>query len=100
MKTIELYKIIHDNGEWANGVQNGDTLQDNITAETVESMKSQFRYLGIMDRFRVESKGLFKVRKVTYHCNSMSQSAIDDGGDNDPFEIVESVYTPLLTNNQ
>jgi len=94
MKTIELFQMIHDNGEWADGVKNGDIHRDNITAAEVESLKAQLTHLGVADRFRFESKGLFTAREVTYNCNSMSQSDIDNGGDNDPFEMVSVTYTP------
>ena len=94
MKTIELFKMIHDNGEWANGVKNGDVHRDNITADEVASLRAQLSHLGVADRFRFEGKGLFKAREVTYTVDSMSRSDIEKGGDNDPFEMVNVIYTP------
>tara|TARA_R110000772_G_scaffold93212_4_gene190477 strand:- start:175 stop:345 length:171 start_codon:yes stop_codon:yes gene_type:complete len=50
------------------------------------------------DFLSVESAGLFTAKRVSYTVNSMSQSDIDAGGDNDPFDLYETVYTPLATN--
>jgi len=93
MKTIELFKMIHDNGDWADGVKNGDINRDNINADEVESLKAQLTHLGVADRFRFESKGLFTAREVSYTVDSMSRADINNGGDNDPFEMVSVIYT-------
>ena len=87
--------MIHDNGTWANGVKNGDVHADYLTAEAVEQQKGMLEGLYIGDRFRFESMGLFTAKKVSYIVNSMSQADIDAGGDNDPFEQVQTIYTSI-----
>lgn len=95
MKTIELYQLIHDNGEWADGVQNGDIHSDNITARTAESLRAQLTHLGILDRFRFESKGLFKVETFTYTERTLPQYLIDQGCDCDTYEVTQTTYTKI-----
>lgn len=93
--TVELFSMIHDNGEWANGVKNGDVHAEHLTASAVAQRKRMLDGLFIGDRFRFESMGLFSSKRIRYTVNSMSQAEIDAGGDNDPFEQVETIYTPM-----
>jgi hypothetical protein len=94
MKTIELYSMIHDNGEWANGVKNGDVHCDYLSAARVESKKRDLESLGMSDRFRFESMGFFTAHTVPCVVNSMTQSDIDAGGDCESFETFKTIYSP------
>ena len=93
MKTTELYSMIHDNGKWADGVQNGDIHLEKLTLDAVNQQKAMLAYLGLSNRFRFESMGFFTSKEVRRMVNSMSQADIDEGGDNDPFEQVYTVRT-------
>lgn len=46
------------------------------------------------EHFIVQSEGFFIARRVAYDCNSMSKADIDAGGDNDPYTIYGTEYTP------
>jgi len=93
MKTTELYSMIHENGEWAEGVQNGDIHLENLTLDAVNQQKAMLEGLGLSERFRFESMGFFGRKEVRQMVNSISQADIDAGADNDPFEQVYTVWT-------
>ena len=93
--TVELFAMIHDNGTWANGVNNGDVHADHLTEDSVKQRKRMLEGFGLGDRFRFDSMGLFTAKTIAYTVNSMSQADIDAGGDNDPFEQVQTIYTPV-----
>ena len=93
METTELFSMIHDNGEWANGVKNGDIHLEKLTLEAVNQQKAMLKGLGLSDRFRFESMGFFGRKEVRRMVNSISRADIDAGADNDPFEQVHVIWT-------
>ena len=93
METTELFSMIHDNGEWADGVKNGDTHLEKLTLDAVNQQKAMLEGLGLADRFRFESMGFFGRKEVRRMVNSISRADIDAGADNDPFEQVYAVWT-------
>jgi len=93
METTELFSMIHDNGEWANGVNNGDTHLEKLTLDAVNQQKAMLKGLGLADRFRFESMGIFGRKEVRRMVNSISQADIDAGADNEPFEQVYTIWT-------
>ena len=95
MKATELFSMIHDNGEWANGVNNGDIHLEKLTLDAVNQQKAMLDSVGLSNRFRFESMGFFTSTEVRRMVNSMSQADIDAGGDNDPFEQVHTVWDKI-----
>ena len=93
MKTTELFSMIHGNGEWADGINNGDIHMEKLTLDAVNQQKAMLEGLGLSGRFRFESMGLFMRKEVRRMVNSISQADIDAGADNDPFEQVYTVWT-------
>ena len=93
METTELFSMIHDNGEWANGVKNGDIHLEKLTLDAVNQQKAMLEGLGLANRFRFESMGFFAPKEVRRMVNSISRADIDAGVDNDPFEQVYTIWT-------
>lgn len=93
--TVELFKLIHDNGSWEPPVKNGDVHSEKLTAEDVKQYKRTLKVLGMLDRFRFESQGLFTARTSTHTESTVPQYLIDEGVDSDTYEVTSTIYEPI-----
>ena len=88
MKTVELFSIRH--------IESGTEVRNRLSREGVNQEIRTIHGLGLDDSlFAIESEGHFTYREVTTQYNSMSQADIDNGGDNDPYELTQRIYTPV-----
>ena len=86
MENIELFRIIN----------NGKVVRSRYTHESVKRDLAMLGKLGLdTSSFTVESEGKFTYTDITTEYNSMSQSCIDEGGDNEPFKLTHRIYKPL-----
>ena len=88
-KAITLFKI--------RNIESGNLVREQLTQAGVTEVRQSLRVMGVnFDEFlSVEPVGRFTAKRVAHTVNSMSQFDIDAGGDNDPFDLYETVYTPL-----
>ena len=91
-EAITLFQIRNTN--------TGNLVRERLTKDGVVAVRRCLERLSVDfdDFLAVESAGLFTAKRVAYTVNSMNQSDIDAGGDNDPCDLYETVYTPLATN--
>ena len=87
MKTVELFSI--------RNLVTDEIVRNQLSQAGVDQNLQTLEALGIADEFSVESEGHFTYREVTTQYNSMSQAGIDNGGDNDPYELTQRIYTPV-----
>ena len=87
-KTITLFQI--------RNIESGELVREQLTQAGVTEVRRSLRAMGVnFDEFlSVEPVGRFTAKRVAHKVNSMSQSDIDTGGDNDPSNLYETVYTP------
>ena len=90
MKTVELFRI--------RNIRTGEIVRDQMSQAGVDQDIRILEDLGIAHEVSVESEGHFTYREVTTEYNSMSQADIDNGGDNDPYEVTHRIYKPVNTN--
>lgn len=89
MKTVELFSI--------RNLVTDEIVRNQMTKEGVDETLRVLEGYGVdtFVDFAVESEGHFTYREVTTKYNSMSQDDIDNGGDNDPYELTHRIYTPV-----
>lgn len=89
MKTVELFSI--------RNLVTDEIVRNQMTKQGVDEVFRVLEGYGydISSTLSVESEGHFTYREVTTKYNSMSQDDIDNGGDNDPFELTHRIYTPV-----
>ena len=89
MKTVELFSI--------RNLVTDEIVRNQMSKAAVdETLRVLERYgVDTFVDFAVESEGHFTYREVTRTYNSMSQADIDDGGDNEPYELTHRIYTPV-----
>jgi len=89
MKTVELFRI--------RNLATGEIVRNQLSQAGVDQDLLTLEALGVdtSSDFSVESEGHFTYREVTTKYNSMSQDDIDNGGDNDPYELTHRIYTPV-----
>jgi len=88
MKTVELFRIVNKS--------NNKECRGRLTAKGLAYEKRFIEGMGIsLDGFSFESEGMFTAKTISYMVNSMSQHDIDCGGDNDPFEQTQTIYTAV-----
>jgi hypothetical protein len=84
MKTVELFSI--------RNLVTDEIVRNQLSQAGVDQDLRTLEALGIASDFSVESEGHFTYREVTTQYNSMSQADIDNGGDNDPYELTQRIY--------
>ena len=91
-KAITLFQI--------RNINTGNLVRERLTKNGVVEVRRCLEGMSVDfdDFLAVECAGLFTAKRVAYTINSMSQADIDAGGDNDPCDLYETVYTPLATN--
>ena len=87
MKTVELFSI--------RNLVTGKIVRNQLSQAGVDQDLRTLEALGIASDFSVEGEGHFTYCEVTTQHNSMSQADIDNGGDNDPYELTQRIYTPV-----
>jgi len=87
--TVELFRL--------RTISTDTVCRSRLSREGIDQELRMIKNLGLDPEtdFAVESEGLFTYREVTTIHNSMSQSDIDNGGDNDPYELTHRIYTPV-----
>lgn len=87
MNQIELFSI--------RNLVTDEIVRNQLSQAGVDQNLRTLEALGVADKFSVESEGHFTYREVTTQYNSMSQTDIDLGGDNDPYELTHRIYKSI-----